>query len=217
MPTSAVFTLQLGVVDPRLIERTILDVEGMSTWAHHSLRNEIRSLFPQWWGLPSVIRGGTWSGPRGDRAAIAENLRLMLESISYTPTFHLAVEGRQAGASVGARLRFTDTNGVTATPVKRLAGMVTEYLADAPREVQEAGYARFPLTSDNTVRVPWTSEINVGFLEPIAPVRTGFFSGITDGYPTQTPMGLSSYPYVSLNRYQGAHASSLITKTVTMV
>lgn len=213
MPVSAAFTLQLRVLDPRLVERTILDVEGISAWAQVAPRNEVVALFPRVWGLSDNLLSGGWSA--ATPAARGESLRRTLQNISYAPTFYLSVKGQQAGAGLGARMRFTDTAGVTATPVKRLAEMITEYLRDAPREVQEAGYARLPLTRHGTVRVPRSGEISIDHGTPIAPLRVGARSPAIDGYPTPTGQGLSSYPYLSLNRYQGAHVSSLITKTVT--
>ena len=217
MPVSAVFTLQLRVFDPRLVERTILDVEGMSAWGRTAPPGEVFALFPRMWGLPDVQRSGGWAAGAVSPETRGEGLRHMLEGISYTPTFYLFVEERQAGAALGARMRFTDTAGGTATPVKRLAEMVTEYLADAPREVQEAGYARFPLTRHGTVRVPRSGEINICPGRPIAPLRVGVRATAIDGYPTPTGRGMSSYPYLAVCTYQGAHVSSLITKTVTAV
>ena len=218
MPVKAVFTLQLGVFDPRLVERTILDVGGMSAWARTAPRGEVFALFPRMWGLSDNLRSDGWSARAATPAARGESLRRMLEGISYTPTFHLSVERAQGDwVALGARMRLTDTAGVTATPVKRLAEMVTEYLADAPPEVQEAGYARFPMTRHGTVRVPRSGEINISRGRPIAPLRAEVISPAIDGYPTPTGQGLSSYPYLALSNYQGAHVSSLITKTVTAV
>ena len=217
MPVSAVFTLQLRVFDPRLVERTILDVEGMSAWAEVAPRGEVIALFPRMWGLSDNLLSDGWSARAATPEARGESLRRTLRNSSYTPTFNLSVKGQQAGVALGARMRFTDTAGVTATPVKRLAEMVTEYLAAAPREVQEAGYARFPLTRDGTVRVPRSGEISINHGQPIAPLRAGVRSPAIDGYPTPTGRGVSSYPYLALSNYQGAHASSLITKTVTAV
>lgn len=218
MPVSAVFTLQLGVLDPRLVERTILDVGGMSAWGPTAPRGEVFALFPRMWGLPDVQRAGGWAAGAVSPETRGEGLRRMLEGISYTPTFHLSVEMAQGGrVDLGARTRFTDTAGVSATPVKRLAEMITEYLRDAPREVQEAGYARFPLTRHGTVRVPRSGEIDICPGRPIAPLRVGVRVTAIDGYPTPTGRGMSSYPYLAVSNYQGAHVSSLITKTVTAV
>ena len=218
MPVSAVFTLQLGVLDPRLVERTILDVEGMSAWGPTAPRGEVVALFPRMWGLPDNLRDGGWSAGAATPEARGESLRRTLRNISYTPTFYLSVKEQQGDwVELGARMRFTDTAGVSATPVKRLAEMITEYLRDAPREVQEAGYARFPLTRHGTVRVPRSGEISISPGQPIAPLRAVVRSPAIDGYPTPTGRGMSSYPYLAVSSYQGAHASSLITKTVTAV
>ena len=217
MPVSVTFTLRLRVFDPRLVERTILDVEGMSAWGRTASYNDACALFPRWWTSPDARRSEGWAVRAMGPEARGEGLRRMLRSISYTPTFLLSVEGQQAGADLGAWMRFTDTAGVTATAVTRLAEMVTEYLADAPPEVQEAGYARFPRTRGGTVRVPRPGEINISRYDPVAPLRVRVRSPGIDGYPTQLSWGASSYPYVSLNPYEGAHVSSLTTKTVTMV